>query len=140
MQTPLVAVGLLSMRLGIAPASADVVVNVYISSQTMTVEVDGTLLYTWPVSTARPGDETPIGYFRPVRLARGWHSTLYHHAPMPYSVFFSGNFAIHGTYETGHIGRPVSHGCVRLLTRDAAILFDLVRSYGFDQSQIVIQD
>jgi lipoprotein-anchoring transpeptidase ErfK/SrfK len=59
---------------------------------------------------------------------------------MPYSVFFDGNFAIHGTYETRHIGRPASHGCVRLLTRDAAILFDLVRSYGFDQSQIVIQD
>ena len=140
MKTPLGALALLSASLGIAPASADVVVNVYISSQTMTVEVDGTLLYTWPVSTARAGYETPTGFFRPVRLARVWHSTLYHNAPMPYSVFFSGNFAIHGTYETGRIGRPVSHGCVRLLTRDAAILFDLVRSYGFDQSQIVIQD
>jgi lipoprotein-anchoring transpeptidase ErfK/SrfK len=140
MKPPLGALALLSVSFGIAPASADVVVNVYISSQTMTVEVDGNQLYEWPVSTARPGWETPIGTFRPERLARVWHSTLYHHAPMPYSVFFSGNFAIHGTYEARRIGRPVSHGCVRLLTRDAAILFGLVRSYGFDQSQIVIQD
>jgi lipoprotein-anchoring transpeptidase ErfK/SrfK len=140
MKTPLGALALLFLSLGLSPAAADVVVNVYISSQTMTVEVDGSQLYEWPVSTARPGWETPTGSFRPVRLARIWHSTLYHHAPMPYSVFFDGNFAIHGTYESGRIGRPVSHGCVRLLTHDAAILFDLVRSYGFDQSQIVIQD
>ena len=140
MKTPLGALALLSISLGIAPAAADVVVNVYISSQTMTVEVDGTPLYTWPVSTARPGWETPVGSFRPVRLARVWHSTLYHHAPMPYSVFFSGNFAIHGTYESGRIGLPVSHGCVRLTTRHAAILFGLVESYGFDQSEIIIQD
>ncbi len=59
---------------------------------------------------------------------------------MPYSVFFDGNFAIHGTNETGHIGRPASHGCVRLTTRHAAILFHLVQSYGFDQSQIIIED
>jgi len=131
---------LFGIGFGIAPASADVLVNVYISSQTMTVEVDGTQLYEWGVSTARPGWETPTGTFRPFRLARIWHSTLYHHAPMPYSVFFEGNFAIHGTNETGRIGLPVSHGCVRLATRHAAILFNLVETYGFDQSQIVIQD
>ena len=128
------------LAVGIAPASADVVVNISISSQTMTVSVDGEPLYEWPVSTARPGWETPTGSFRPFRLARVWHSTLYHHAPMPYSVFFSGNFAIHGTNETGRIGLPVSHGCVRLTTRHAAILYHLVESYGFDQSEIVIED
>jgi lipoprotein-anchoring transpeptidase ErfK/SrfK len=138
MRTPLGALALLFASL--VPASADVVVNVTISTQTMTVEVDGTQLYEWAVSTARPGWETPTGTFRPVRLARIWHSTLYHHAPMPYSVFFDGNFAIHGTYETGRLGRPVSHGCVRLATSHAAVLFDLVRTYGFDQSQIVIED
>ena len=140
MKTLLRVLALISIIPGIAPATADVVVNISKSSQTMTVEVDGTPLYEWRVSTARPGYETPTGFFRPERLARVWHSTLYHNAPMPYSVFFDGNFAIHGTYETGHLGRPASHGCVRLSTRHAAILFGLVRSYGFDQSQIVIED
>ena len=131
---------LLSVCIGVAPASAEVVVNVYISSQTMTVEVDGATLYTWPVSTARRGYVTPTGRFQPVRLARVWHSRLYHRAPMPYSVFYDGNFAIHGTNQTRRIGRPASHGCVRLPTRDAAILFDLIQSHGFDQAHIVIQD
>jgi lipoprotein-anchoring transpeptidase ErfK/SrfK len=140
MNTLLRLPALLSVSLGIAPASADVVVNVSIASQTMTVTVDGEPLYEWGVSTARPGWETPTGSFHPVRLARVWHSTLYHHAPMPYSVFFDGNFAIHGTNETGRIGLPVSHGCVRLATRHAAILFGLVQSYGFDLTQIIIED
>jgi len=140
MKTLLCLLTLLSASFRLVPAHGDVVANVSISSQTMTVTVDGTPLYEWPVSTARPGWETPTGYFRPVRLARIWHSTLYHHAPMPYSVFFDGNFAIHGTNETRHLGRPASHGCVRLATGHAAILFGLVRSYGFDQSQIIIED
>jgi lipoprotein-anchoring transpeptidase ErfK/SrfK len=33
---------------------------------------------------------------------------------------------IHGTNEEGLIGRPASHGCVRLRNRDVAELFDLV--------------
>jgi lipoprotein-anchoring transpeptidase ErfK/SrfK len=140
MKTLLRLPALLCVILGLAPATADVVVNVSIPSQTMTVTVDGAPLYEWSVSTARPGWETPTGSFRPVRLARIWHSTLYHHAPMPYSVFFDGNFAIHGTYETGRLGLPVSHGCVRLATRHAAILFHLVESYGFDLTQINIED
>lgn len=140
MRTTLAALVLLSASISIAPASAELVVNVSISTQTMTVNVDGTPLYTWPVSTARRGYETPTGYFQPVRLSRVWHSTLYHNAPMPYSVFFSGNYAIHGTNATGHLGRPASHGCVRLRTRNAAILFGLVQEQGLDQSQIVIED
>jgi lipoprotein-anchoring transpeptidase ErfK/SrfK len=140
MKTPLHAAALLCIGLGIAPAAADVVVNVSIASQTMTVSVDGDPLYEWAVSTARPGWETPTGTFHPERLARVWHSTLYHNAPMPYSVFFDGNFAIHGTYEIGRIGLPVSHGCVRLTTAHAAILFHLVQQYGFDGSEIDIAD
>jgi len=138
MKTPLGV--LLCLMLGATPASASIVANVHISSQTMTVSVDGIPLYNWPVSTARRGYVTPTGYFHPVRLERIWHSTLYDNAPMPYSVFFDGNYAIHGTYETRHIGHRASHGCVRLPTKDAAILFNLVRAHGFDQSQIIIDD
>ena len=38
----------------------------------------------------------------------------YHMSPMPHSIFFRGGYAIHGTYATGSLGRPASHGCVRL--------------------------
>lgn len=34
---------------------------------------------------------------------------------------------IHGTPEEGLIGRPVSHGCIRMTNRDITVLFDQVQ-------------
>ena len=104
----------------------------------MQVSVDGRPLYTWPVSTARFGYVTPMGYYHPLRLERIWRSTIYNNAPMPYAIFFRGGFAIHGTYEVGSLGRPASHGCVRLNTGDAATLFSLVEEHGYGGTSIVI--
>jgi len=49
---------------------------------------------------------------------------------MPHSIFFRGGYAIHGTYEVAHLGRPVSHGCVRLSPANAATLYALVKAEG----------
>jgi hypothetical protein len=38
-------------------------------------------------------------------------------APMPYCMFFNGNYALHGSYEVP--GYNASHGCVRLFVKDA---------------------
>jgi L,D-transpeptidase ErfK/SrfK len=38
-------------------------------------------------------------------------------APMPYCMYFHGGFALHGSYEVP--GYNASHGCVRILVRDA---------------------
>jgi hypothetical protein len=46
---------------------------------------------------------------------------------MPYSIFFDGNYAIHGTVKVSQLGRRASKGCVRLHPRDAAVLFELVK-------------
>jgi lipoprotein-anchoring transpeptidase ErfK/SrfK len=121
-----------------APAWADVVAHIYLWSQTMTVSVDGVQRYTWPVSTARFGYVTPTGQYHPIRLERIWHSTIYDNAPMPYAIFFRGNYAIHGTSEVASIGRRASHGCVRLDTSNAATLFSLVQSNGYGRTSIVI--
>ena len=120
------------------PALANVVAHISIGSQTMQVSVDGRPLYIWPVSTARFGYVTPMGYYHPLRLERIWRSTIYNNAPMPYAIFFRGGFAIHGTYEVGSLGRPASHGCVRLNTGDAATLFSLVEEHGYGGTSIVI--
>ena len=37
------------------------------------------------------------GTYRPGRMERKWASRKYNMAPMPYSIFFDGNYAIHGT-------------------------------------------
>ena len=128
----------LSALLFSMPALAGVVAHIDISSQTMQVSVDGRPLYVWPVSTARFGYVTPTGYYHPIRLERIWHSAIYNNAPMPYAVFFRGGYAIHGTYEVGHLGSPASHGCVRLNTWDAATLFSLVEQHGYGSTSIII--
>jgi lipoprotein-anchoring transpeptidase ErfK/SrfK len=49
---------------------------------------------------------------------------------MPYSIFFNGGYAIHGSYDVGHLGLPVSHGCIRLHPEHASELYGLVRGSG----------
>jgi lipoprotein-anchoring transpeptidase ErfK/SrfK len=118
-----VAVAVFSVSLASA-ARADIVINVDKSSQRMSVSVDGEQRYTWAVSTGVHG--TPSGTYRPQSLSRNHRSSLYGGAPMPYSIFYSGNFAIHGTTHVGQLGGRASKGCVRLHPANAAVLFAMV--------------
>ena len=119
-------------------AEAGVVAKINISSQRMNVYVDGMPRYTWLVSTARPGYRTPTGTFRPTAVVRYHASTIYSGSPMPYSIFFLRGYAIHGSYETKYLGRPASHGCVRLHPANAAVLYSLVKQYGSGNTLIEI--
>src|SRR5262249_22227813 len=124
----LIALGALVFTL---PASAATIeARISLSQQRMTVLVNGARQYSCAVSTARPGYRTPTGTFRPQRMEAMWHSTKYDNAPMPHSVFFLGGYAIHGTNAVGSLGRPVSHGCVRLAPGNAATLYSLIGRYG----------
>ena len=121
-----------------AAASASVTARISISQQRMYVSVDGIPRYTWAVSTARKGYRTPIGSFRPQRLERMWYSRKYDMSPMPHSVFFRGGYAIHGTNYVKSLGRPASHGCVRLAPGNAAALYSLVRKHGMGGTRIIV--
>lgn len=110
-------------------ADASVLIAIDLSSQTMHVRSDSGS-YDWRVSTARSGYRTPRGTYRPYLLQRTHFSRLYHMSPMPYSIFFAGGYAIHGTYETASLGRPASHGCIRLAPGNAALLFHMVQTEG----------
>src|SRR5579883_3370553 len=113
----------------LAPAQATVHIDVDLSTQTMHVEsAQGS--YDWPVSTARAGYFTPRGTFRPESLQRTHFSRKYDDSPMPNSIFFDGGFAIPGAYATAALGRPASHGCVRLAPENAALLFQMVKQEG----------
>ncbi|MEQ1652896.1 MAG: L,D-transpeptidase [Hyphomicrobium sp.] len=119
-------------------AQAKVQVEVDVGSQTMAVYVQGQLRHTWRVSTGRRGYETPGGSYRAKRIEQEWYSTLYDDAPMPHSVFFKGGYAIHGTYDVKRLGRPASHGCVRLAPGNAARLYNLVARFGLQNTRISI--
>lgn len=119
-------------------ASATVVARISLSAQRADISVDGQLAYSWAVSTARRGYVTPVGAFRPFRTERMWYSRKYDMSPMPYSVFFRGGYAIHGTNYLRSLGRPASHGCIRLSPANAAKFYALVRQKGFANARIII--
>ncbi len=118
--------------------AARVDVMVSIAGQQMTVKVGGKTKHTWTVSTGKKGYPTPRGTYRAKRLEPVWFSTTFNDAPMPNSIFFVGAYAIHGTYATGSLGKPVSHGCIRLAPGNAAKLFGLVKQHGKRKTYIHI--
>jgi lipoprotein-anchoring transpeptidase ErfK/SrfK len=119
-------------------ANAEIVVTVDKAKQRMYVMVDGEHRYTWPVSTGLGG--TPSGSFRAQLLSRNHRSSIFGNAPMPYAIFYSGHFAIHGTTAISQLGTRASKGCVRLHPSNASVLFDLVRERGVASTRIIIQD
>ncbi len=118
--------------------AATIVARVDKSSQTMTVYHHGEVIGRWKVSTARPGKVTPSGTWSAKSLSRYHRSSRYDNAPMPYSIFYSGHFAIHGTNQVKKLGRPASSGCIRLHPRNAARLFSLVKSEGLRNMRVVV--
>jgi len=83
--------------------------------------------YSWPVSTGKAGYSTPSGTFTAMSMNEVWYSKEWDNAPMPHAIFFmKDGHAIHGSYEVKTLGKPVSHGCVRISPQNAATLYDLV--------------
>lgn len=120
-------------------ASASVLIDVDKSTQHMSVSVDGTPRYEFPVSTGRAGFDTPNGRFHPKWMSRMHYSNEYEDAPMPHSIFFTGGDAIHGFTGTPFGVAAVSHGCVRIPLGDAAELYQLVSQQGMPNTTIVVQ-
>jgi lipoprotein-anchoring transpeptidase ErfK/SrfK len=122
-----------------APSAAEVLITVDKSAQRMTVVVDGKPRWRWPVSTGAHGYDTPTGSYTAFRMEKVYFSKEWDDAPMPNSIFFTKRgHAIHGSYDGKHLGRPVSHGCVRLNPANAAKLFALVESQGVTNAKVVI--
>ena len=118
--------------------AANLVAHIDIATQRMTITNNGRVIHNWPVSTARSGYYTPRGSYRPTRMHKMWYSRKYDNSPMPYSIFFTGGYAIHGTNYVNSLGRPASHGCVRLHPSNARTLFNLVQAHGAGDTRIVL--
>jgi lipoprotein-anchoring transpeptidase ErfK/SrfK len=123
-----------------APARAELVIHIDKAAQRLTVERDGARGPVFVISTGRRGFGTPNGTYRPQRLERKWFSRRYYNSPMPYSIFFHGGYAIHGTNYLRQLGGPASHGCVRLHPANAATLYGLVKQEGLGRTRIVIEN
>jgi hypothetical protein len=120
-------------------ARADIVIAIDKSTQQMAVAVDGAQRYVWPVSTGRPGYDTPNGSFKINRMDADHYSQEWDNAPMPHTMFFDmQGHAVHGFFDVKHLGLAVSHGCVRLSPDNASILFDLVKAEGMANTTVII--
>src|SRR5690242_6241093 len=127
-----------ALALAASPAYAEVLIHVDKSIQQMAVSVDGRTRYVWPVSTGIARYDTPDGAYKPFRMEKDHFSKEWDDAPMPYSIFFTKQgHAIHGTNHTS-IGRPASHGCVRLSVAHAGQLWDLVKAEGMNNTKVVL--
>jgi lipoprotein-anchoring transpeptidase ErfK/SrfK len=116
-----------------------IVINIDKTKQKMSVLLNGVEKYKWPVSTGRPSYFTPSGDYAATSMNEVWYSKEWDNAPMPHSIFFTKDgHAIHGSYELKQLGRPASHGCVRIAPKNAATLYALVATNGIENTQVVL--
>ena len=120
--------------------AATLIAKVSLSTQTMTVIHRGQEKYHWKVSTARAGKVTPKGAWTAKNFSRYHRSSRYNNAPMPYSIFYNGNFAVHGTNQVSKLGRPASAGCIRLKKSNAAKLFAMAKRAGLHNTRVIVVD
>jgi outer membrane biosynthesis protein TonB len=119
---------------------AKIVVSIDKPAQEMKVFVDGVERYRWKVSTGTQKYDTPVGTYAARSMNKIWYSREWDDAPMPHAIFFTQKgHAIHGTEVTQKLGRPASHGCVRLAPENAGTLFALVKQTGLKNTQIVLK-
>ncbi len=118
--------------------ASSLVAQIDLSTQTMTVTENGSFDTSGrfrPRAAAIPRRSAATRRSRSTSITG---SRKYHNSPMPYSVFFKGGYAVHGTSEVRNLGRPASHGCVRLHPQNAATFFSLVKGAGLSNTRIVI--
>jgi hypothetical protein len=121
------------------PAFANILITIDKTAQRMTVAVNGETRWQWPVSTGIPGRDTPSGKFQAFRMEADHFSKEFDDAPMPHSIFFTKlGHAIHGSFDTRHLGAPASHGCVRLDPQNASKLYALVQQDGVLNTTVVL--
>jgi Putative peptidoglycan binding domain/L,D-transpeptidase catalytic domain len=86
---------------------------------------NNTLWNAWLVRGGSAGLQTVRGTFRVYWQHLHHRSSIFNNAPMPYSQFFYGGEAIHGS---GSMVNPLfghSHGCINMYIEDAAELWRL---------------
>jgi lipoprotein-anchoring transpeptidase ErfK/SrfK len=116
-----------------------ILISIDKSKQRMTVSLDGVETFDWPVSTGRAGYSTPSGNYTATSMNEIWYSRQWDNAPMPHSVFFmKDGHAIHGSNDVKNLGKPASHGCVRISPENATTLYALVGKSGLENTHVVL--
>jgi hypothetical protein len=133
---------------GCERAKCAVWLRVVKSEQRAYLYLDGQLAQTWKTSTGIAGRSTPNFDTHPNgRIYDSYTSTKYPGGDykglgnMPYAVFISGGFAVHGTGQNNwkKLGQVASHGCIRIHPDNAFMFNRLVRAKGIYNVWITVQ-
>jgi len=110
--------------------AATLVAKVNLRKQRMSVFVDGRRKYTWVISSGKQGWRTKPGTYWPFKMQQKFYSKRWRMS-LPYLIWIGGDgTAIHGTTYASRLGRPASHGCIRLSISNAAKFYRLVQKHG----------
>ncbi len=101
-------------------------IEVNLSDQTLTAwEGDQPFLQA-TISSGMPGHRTLPGTFATYLKYEKAHmkGDDYDTPDVPWTMYYSGDFAVHGAYWHNDFGTPVSHGCVNMRVDEAKALYD----------------
>jgi hypothetical protein len=105
-------------------------VHVTLSTQVLVAYEGDTPVFATLVSTGKEGHESPTGIFQ--IQSKHVSTTMddaaspdgaYSIEDVPWTMYFEGNFALHGAFWHNSFGQVRSHGCVNLAPADARWLF-----------------
>ena len=101
-------------------------IEVKLSRQRLIAWEGSTPVYAVIISSGKAGSSTPRGAFEiqsRQRVAR-MQGEDYDIPDVPYTMYYSGNYAIHGAYWHRQFGTPVSHGCINVAVDHARWLYN----------------
>jgi lipoprotein-anchoring transpeptidase ErfK/SrfK len=121
-----------------APASAEdskpevarIIINLA-EQRIYALNFDGYVVLEYPVSTGKAGYGTPTGSYKVYTKSIAAYSKKYS-ATMTHwmAITGDGSYGMHGLLGRSYyklIGRPASHGCIRLRREDASELYQYVK-------------
>jgi hypothetical protein len=104
-------------------------VHIDLSEQTLVAYAGDKPVFATLVSTGKPGHDTVTGLFKVQRafLTKPMNGVddegPYQVQEVPWTMYFYGNYALHGAYWHDVFGNTRSHGCVNIPPADARWLF-----------------
>lgn len=105
-------------------------IDVNLSSQSITCYDAGEPIFSCLTSTGKPGYSTPTGHYRiyakdriAVMASAPGAAEEYYVPDVPYVCWVTGSVAIHGTYWHSSFGSVRSHGCINVSVSNGAWIF-----------------
>lgn len=114
-----------TQRMTLLKQSSQRWIEINVATQRLIAWEGGVPIYAVVVSTGTDDHPTPSGNY----AIQSKHRTArmrgddYDVPDVPFTMYYSGNYAIHGAYWHRRFGTPVSHGCVNVAVDHAEWLF-----------------